>query len=515
MRILYVPLDERPCNYHFPGFIAEGTDYELVEPPLSILGHKKEPAKIEELWNWVYENIQGVEGAILSIDMLLYGGIVPSRLHSFSAEFCIERLEGLRKIKELNSEIKIYVFNLIMRCPRYSSNDEEPDYYEQYGLEIFKTGFIHHKIELGAASEEEIKEVKSIQKRLPVKILDDYVHRRKVNRRVNRAVLDYVKDGTVDFMVIPQDDAAPYGYTATDQSHVREYITKNKLGLKAYMYPGADEVGCTLLARMVNEHTGKKPRVYPRFSSEQAPFIIPLYEDRSLIESVKYQILCAGGLVCYSEREADVILMVNAPGKNMMEASMQKQKGMGYTVERNLAEFVEYIEYIIHTAKKGCIIADVAFANGSDLELITLLKEKGLLFKVAGYAGWNTSSNSLGTCIAQGMFYHIYGARRKHVDFLALRYVEDAGYCAAIRNKVSDEKLQVLGFNYFKVDGQRGEVSKIIKEDLEIFIKENLQDENYHILIRDCYMPWDRMFEVGLQVEAIPVGVEKSLDNTI
>jgi hypothetical protein len=499
--IIYVPLDERPCNYNFPLQLSMGTEYNMVLPSESILGDKKKPADCKALWDWLYENVKTAKGAILSIDMLLYGGIVPSRLHNFSAGECLKNMESIKKLKAINPDVSIYAFNLIMRCPQYSSSDEEPDYYGDFGREIFRNGFINHKRELNIAGEEELVELDGIGKKLPENILSDYVNRRSINREVNRGAIDLVREGFIDFLVIPQDDAAPYGYTAIDQQYVREYVSSNSLNSSVYMYPGADEVGCTLLARMINVDKNIKPMVYPRFSSTYGPFVIPNYEDRMLFESIKYQVLCAGGLICSSLDEAGIVLMVNSPGKVMNEAPNQDSRDNSYNVERNITEFVEFADYVVNVKNKPCVIADVAFSNGSDLELINLLKVKKLLYKLAGYAGWNTSGNTLGTCIAQGMIYNVYGSSNNHMDFLVLRFVEDAGYCACVRKKVSEEDLPGLGLDYFNADGQRGRVSEIVKENLKYYIDGNLCYDNYSIEITDCYMPWRRMFEVGLEVK--------------
>jgi len=82
MKILYIPLDERPCNYYYPPSIANiCSDIEVVEPPKEMLGRKKVPAKIDDLWKFVEENAPTCDALVLSLDMLLFGGIVPSRLH--------------------------------------------------------------------------------------------------------------------------------------------------------------------------------------------------------------------------------------------------------------------------------------------------------------------------------------------------------------------------------------------------------------------------------------------------
>lgn len=499
-KIIYIPLDERPCNYKFPILLGEITDnYKLITPPMNIMGDKKNPANIEALWKWLEEEAQQADGAILSLDTLIYGGIIPSRLHYLSLEECRNRIEKLKEMK-LKKNIPMYGFNLIMRCPRYSSSDEEPDYYEDYGKEIFTQGYIKHRMELNIAEEEEKAELEKIEKILPQQVLDDYVTRRKLNREVNKLAIDLVKDEVLDFLCIPQDDSAPYGLTALDQQYVRGHIDERQVNLKVYMYPGADEVGCTLLARMINKMENKTPLVHVRYSSIQGPTVIPLYEDRYSYESVKYQIIAAGGLLATSISEADMVLLVNSPGDTMMEAVVQKQNSIGYDVLRNLIELIEFADYAVGKLNKPVVFADIAFANGADLKLIKLLKEKKLLFKLAGYAGWNTSSNTLGTCIAQGMISSIYGNNQKNRDFLALRFVEDAGYCASVRKEVSENYAAKMNFNWFEVDGQRGEISNIVRRLLTDFININLNYDDYKIEILDTYMPWRRMFEVGLEV---------------
>ena len=55
------------------------------------------------------------------------------------------------------------------------------------------------------------------------------------------------------------------------------------------------------------------------------------------------------------------------------------------------------------------MIADIAYLNGADLELVALLNKRGLLFELASYAGWNTAANSPGTCIPHGIVTMLYG----------------------------------------------------------------------------------------------------------
>lgn len=502
-KIVYLPLDERPCNYEFPYLLAQGTDAAVVRPDLSLMGRKKKPGRTEELSEWLEKECSDAYGAIVSIDTMLYGGIVPSRLHHRSAADNEASLQTLRRLKKQNPRLKLYALHLIMRCPQYSSADEEPDYYADWGRELFRAGYIGHREELGIAAPDELRELATIRSRLPENVMDDYLGRRAVNAEANKAALELVEDGTIDFLVIPQDDAAPYGWTAKDQQKVRARIAELNVELKALMYPGADEAGCTLLARMLNEMNERQPLVYPRFSSVQGPYVTPLYEDRIFGESLKSHTMAAGGLTAHSASDADVVLLVNTPGETMMEANSQQHPFVGYQVMRNIAELAEYGHYALKRLGKPVALADVAYANGGDLQLLKLLRQKGMLFDLAGYAGWNTSSNTLGTVIAQMMIYAIYGKTSAHLDFLALRYTEDCGYCSAVRRKLADGPVKELGYDYFRIDGQRGQVAGMVKKSLERFVAEYVNGCGVEVRITDCHMPWSRMFETGLSVRAV------------
>ena len=83
-KIVYLPLDERPCNFAFASMISENNpDFTLVCPEQSIMGQKKTPANHGAIKKFLKKECKDAYGLALSIDTLLYGGILPSRLHYF------------------------------------------------------------------------------------------------------------------------------------------------------------------------------------------------------------------------------------------------------------------------------------------------------------------------------------------------------------------------------------------------------------------------------------------------
>lgn len=495
-KIVILPLDERPCNYNFPLFLSEGNSrYVLAAPPREMMGKKKIPGNYSALKEFLQRECSDAYGLILSVDALLYGGIVPSRLHGLSEEQLTDRLSVIEELKRKNPDLKIYAFALLMRCPSYSSSDEEPDYYAECGREIFLTGQAEHKYIDGLLDKKEYIRQREALDRITGNALKDYLSRRKVNLRLLEKTLMLV-GGAIDKLIIPQDDSAPYGYTALDQRKIKSFIAENQIR-KVAIYPGTDETGMTLLAALVSDMEEKRPVICPIYPKEECKGVIPLYEDRAVEQSIRAQIEGAGAIMSENSDTADILLFCNLPAGNMKNAS--EYGGSDYD-SRDLPRFTEEM-------KKGfcegkiVAAADLAYCNGGDAEWAELLDKSVGLFELGGYAGWNTSSNSLGTVICQSVLRFLYGNGDALKAFTAERIYEDVGYCAYVRKRMCDEVLPKMGLDYFHADGVRGEVSRAVKKMLEDYIKKRFPDvwENYEIT--DCAMPWNRMFEVELRVE--------------
>ena len=49
-KIVFLPLDERPCNYLYPEYIGKISSQNVVFVPKNLLGNFKQPADIEGIW---------------------------------------------------------------------------------------------------------------------------------------------------------------------------------------------------------------------------------------------------------------------------------------------------------------------------------------------------------------------------------------------------------------------------------------------------------------------------------
>lgn len=504
LTLLYVPLDERPCNLTYPlNALAVNSQLTYITLPKSVLGYKKKAADVNMIWKFVIEHINSADAAVLSSEMLLYGGLLPSRIHQFSSDQLVTYEKNLRELKKQNPEKKLYMSNLIMRTPRYNGGDEEPDYYEEYGEKIFRYGWLKDKRKREELTKLENQELANISQTVPTSYISNYEARREFNITVNLLNIRLVEEGVIDFLAVPQDDSALYGYTAIDQRKVYETIYDKNLKDRIMVYPGADEVGFTLLARAFNEYKNRKPKVFVQFSSTLGPNIVPLYEDRIIKESLKAHVVAAGMQLTNDEMKADYYLTYNTPGKIMQESWDQfENRDITYDSYRHLLTFVESIKAAV---KRGAVIGvcDSAYANGGDLELIRILDKQQLLEKISVYKGWNTNCNSLGSTLASMTFIDSHSNITDIYNNLLSNIFEDVFYQTIVRNNLTKNLLPKLNCDYFHLYSYTDQVLEgVYKQFLELndkYLAHTLVGQS--VELQELSFPWNRMFEINCQLK--------------
>lgn len=508
-RILYMPLDERPCNYIYPQYIARigGADLDIV--PQNLLGHFKQPADTDALWDWVFEHAAGCDAMVLSMDMLLYGGIVPSRLHHLTDEVLRERQERLRKLRAAVPNTPIYAFQLITRAPARNGSGEEPDYYEQHGYDIFRYGVLSDKESIAALSDEESQEKQDILTRVPADALEDFLARRRLNFECNRRMLRLFAEGIVDHLVIPLDDCFTYGYAPSERRRLSAECAELGILSKIAMYPGADEMGCTLVSRALCNFAGFCPSVWVDYSSQPGRLTAPAYEDRPICETAPHHILCAGAQEALTPQTADIALLINPPTpfSNRIKFEMDRRK-LYMESDRNFPAFLHRARQYLD-AGLVCAVADCAIPDGADECLMQFLCEQKMLERIHCFSGWNTSSNALGTALAHAVALacsekldaNPEQTAQLSAKFRTMRILEDWAYMTHVRQDVSD---QILTGQYPPITDVRylgdhsAEIANEVADRLRRFAAERLGALPYEIGIT---LPWDRMFEIDLTLQ--------------
>ena len=438
MKIGFVPIDNRPVCYTLPKLIAEiDENIELFLPNREWLGDLTKYANTEKIFDWL-KNLPKLDAIVLSLDTVAYGGLISSRRCSNSFEEIKEKIE---KLKEILSEknAKIYAFSSIMRISNNNINEEEKDYWAQYGKKIFNYSYCIDKF--GTMCKKEI----------PDEILEDYLQTRNRNFEINKIYLEWQKEGFFETLVFSKDDCAEYGF------NVQEAKALEKLG--GFVKTGADEIPLSLLSRAIQGEI----KIAPIFLEPEYRNLISNYEDISIEKSVLGQIDLAGCKVTDID-SADILLFINNfidhQGEIVMQVNTEPFKG------------------IWQKPTKPYMIADVRFANGADNNLVKQFEKFDENFY--GYSAWNTSANSLGSLIC--------GAK---IKFLAQKYNQDA-FDKLQTTRLLDDWAYQANVRQIKPNLQqlKSEMQKYENKVAKLINKE------YNINYK---FPWNRLFEVEIE----------------
>lgn len=502
-KIALVPVDARPVTRELPRQIAAIGGWQVLVPEKNELGFLKQPGNVDGLANWLKSVGPIVDGFVISTDMLGYGGLVPSRINQDREEVILSRIAILREIKRQYPEKKIMAFSATMRISNNYVNEEEKEYWKDYGEEIWSYSFHSHKFEKTGDAASAIV-IAKMEAKIPADIMADYLETRKKNFNINKALLGYVEEGIIDVLVYPQDDTSEYGFNIREQELLSAEIHNRSLFSRVYIYPGADEVANTLVSRLI--YASEKvlpPRFFPLYSGEKGALSSAMYEDRPIVESVKGQIFAFGSHTVNSAEEADVLLAVNVPGKMQGDLALQKNLEGVHTADRNIGEWLERIKYYI-CKEKEVAIADVAYANGADAAMMPSLLNSIDIHNLSGFAAWNTAGNTIGTVVAQCGMVHLQKMKRTLpkekvreliFDQIVLRLLDDYIYQSIVRQRVRNS-----------LEESAIKTEELLKEVTETFSKEAkpfLESLNLKCQIK-TYLPWRRTFEIGLEIKKVP-----------
>ena len=259
-RIALLPLDDRPVNYDYPGYLARSAGFELLLPPRDWLGNPWRPSRHAQLIQWLRERTDNSDALIVAIDTLAYGGLIPSRTSNEPLEQVLERLSILKAIKATHPNITILGSSVVLRISRQNSSEEEKPYWAFYGNRMFRLSIHEHRIAIGEATAEEISGAQSLRAEIPDEVYWDYRHGRDRNHAVNQTMLSWLSEGIFDYLILPQDDTAEYGWNILEARALQARIRAEGLTDRAITYPGADEIGCLLLASYVCQQANFHPK---------------------------------------------------------------------------------------------------------------------------------------------------------------------------------------------------------------------------------------------------------------
>jgi len=485
-KILFVPLDDRPCNLKFPKKIVVNSGVEVVAPPKELLGNFKVPGSCGKISSWIEENVENAAALVVSADMLCYGGLVASRSSDTSLLAAKERLSVISRIKQRYPGLTIYLFNVLMRLSLTADSEENSIHWK----DIFDYSIFADKAEK-TGSQEDKKNFDALRKKIPEKLLETYLSVRTRDHEINKACLDLLKEGHADYLVIAKEDCAAFGLHKREEEVLRGIIKEKRLQSRAKVLDGADEMGMCMVAKAVLSEKKSLPKIAVRYSFGKGRDG-SLYEDVPLDTAVSDHLGLFGINPVEKLVDAENVFFVHSfegiQKDRFFEPEVTRDRDQIHQLKNFCSEIV-----MMGEIKKDAFIADCFYANAGDREFIENLYSVGDIASLKAYAGWNTSSNSIGSALSAALL-------PKNRAFLIERYIEDIGYQSVVRNAVN-ELLSQRGISKFDLGAHREEISSLVAEKLRSwangFMGNIAPDQRYDLKVS---LPWPRTFEVDCDI---------------
>ena len=491
--VLLIPADTRPPTLDFPVKLAKAVGVEVQTPPSGALNTLNEPGDIDLLHAWVRERALTAKALIVSLEQLCLGGLVPARRVATPLATALERLEILKQLKAHRPNLRILASGVIVRVAHDDDPLEEKPYYGEYGPLL---RFYSETFDRAERYGREKDTLERAMEALPTHILEDWLATRRRNHALHLAALELVKDGVIDHLCLTLDDTSTYGLAAHDRRALEAKTDALGLWSQVDIYPGADEMSVTLLARLLQGELQREPTsVYVRYTGTKGAAAELLYEDRSVGELVKAQLRATGCRQVDTLGKANLVLAVNTPARK--QAEVQPDYATVDTPERHLPDFVDFVGRCLE-AGKPVSVADIAYPNGAERRLMRLLDAlppSQSLRHLAGFNAWNTAGNTLGGAIATGVLAAQVQDQALWTEVLFNRLVDDYLYQSVVRPEV----YQRLGRpSPFDLGGLQREAEELIDALLEPLARalwqEHFAATGYRLHWAAPTLAWPRLF---------------------
>ena len=420
--VILVPLDGRPPCRQFVIDAGRIGGTEVVTPPHELQDYYSQPGDTKAMRRWLLEEVAKgtIDAVFLSVDQLLYGGLLTAREKQATPAEVEEFLAFLRELHEANPAVPIYAFSIL---PRLTPQDTIDGYDERRDIMAYSR--LAGRQAAGLPVDE--TKLAALKAKIPPASLERYLAHFRENATLNERLIDLTHEGTLTRLVLGQDDGEEYGIPNIEKYALLDYI--KSLGLsdrQVFLTHGADEIALSLLAAWHNEQTGYAPKIFVAYNDPGARDRVMPYMAVSTGVCTEEKIRLTGGSLAASPEEADFTLLVSTNDTD--KDTLWSRGACVRLLEDNLAK-----------GQPTALVDLSKHFNADETVLPQLIAAAFPVNHLLAYAGWNTTSNAIGTAVAQACLYRsslpdvrdddqAIGLAAAQVRFLENRILEDYFY---------------------------------------------------------------------------------------
>ncbi len=500
LTLVVVPLDDRPVTAQLPRLLGAIAGARVVEPPRPLLGRYLVPGDAPAILRWLRDDApRDARAYVVSQDMAVYGGLIASRVPGVSRAEAYTRLQDLAAIRASRPSAAFSVFGTVMRlAPTGVPREGAAATFPFAGGDVWGAIQQYANLPDPPQTDEQRAFAATLRAQLGPS-LDAYLATRARDRDVDLFALRLEAEHAFDRIVLGQDDAGPVGLHVRDLVALHAFAARWVAPERASIEPGADELAMVLVAAALARAADVVPRVHVVYSRAGAAEMNDPIEFAPIATTIGDIVRSCGGVESGDGEHADIELFVRVPG----------------TTD---AEEAAFSAAIARRARAGSLaaVADLSFLDAGDVagqrRLTDDLIAQDVAGRVASFASWNTTANTVGTALPEaiaalaGVRLGTYDARA-HATFTLMRYVDDVAFHTRVRPQLNAD-LDAAGITDHTLLPP-GAAQRTASEnrallwpdglDLLARIEPQFRDAGFTITL-----PWDRTFETELDVRLAP-----------
>ena len=484
MRIVYVPLDDRPLNYAAILRASSATEAEVLLPPRDLVGSRYHTPSLLLQARWLAANCNENTTLILSLDALLHGGLIQARSSRIDRERTDNALMLIGKLAERSRSVRAYyvlkrlwgnifrqkelegiadweVLSRRLAAQVRSSGKNAAEFYkacaeDDCGIDEWPSddakAFARHRLSQLREAQTAVRLCSQLGIQLHIAVEDS------VRDGVQEAELEYLLEG-----------------------HVDERLT---------VADGADEAGAVLLAGALAElETGPVQVIVRDLQAEVAT-----YESRPVMENLRV-------LARLSSAE-----LSEKPDGFTVEISGKPKPGDPYPAviagEMGVPEFSKLLGNVIPLKEfdEQRLIVDLTVTNGANPSLLedVLRNERLPLATVQ----CNTVSNRIGHALLLGQLLPSAPACVGLTKLIIGWHIEDLMYFAYLRTWVAARHGGLEPADPRQLAAAENSICSMAEKCArKKFNGARLRGKTLEISEIRLHLPWQRWFEAEADIE--------------
>jgi hypothetical protein len=497
--ITFVPMYATPTAAQLPVMAGRIAGVRVVEPPLRMLGDYIAPGDVDGIDRWLQTSpAHDASDFVVSTDMLAYGGLDPSRVPGGVDEaLALKRLDVLRQVRASHPHAWIGAFGTVMRLePTSVTAVGEAATYSQIAQNptweyVWDYAQLHDP-----PLPSEQSRAAHLRSLMGEDVLREYLQTRVRDRDVDLAALHYAADGTVNRLVLGQDDAGPVGLHVKDVRALQTELQRLQLEQRAAIEPGADELGLALVAHAMARSIGWTPHIAVVYSTPNGGRTQDPLEYAPIDITIGALIRLCGGV--RDDVHPDLTLVVRVP----------------HTDASQDAALLRALQTHIYAGEPVALVdlTYLTYSYASQAQFVQKLIDARIAGTLDAYSAWNTDANSVGIALGEAIAAGV-GRRTAHYDplahaeFMLDRYIDDYLYHTRVRPEVNAELTARGVTEHYWLDSKSASWANARTQALIVPLAEEMQRRvypRYRFARLNIELPWPRTAEIRSEIKLLP-----------